>query len=214
MTDVVVVDLGTGNLRSVCKALEHVAPERSVMITAKAKEIVRANHVVLPGQGAIGTWMQALHDVALRQGIEDALINKPVLGICLGLQALFERSEEDGGIVCLDILDGDVKRFINGATTTGTRLKIPHMGWNKVSQAQSHPLWRNIEDDSRFYFVHSYYAESSNNKQIAGSCNYGLTFTAAAMKDNIFAVQFHPEKSQQAGLNLMKNFLAWDGAVR
>lgn len=208
MSDVAVVDLGTGNLRSVRNALEYVAPRRCVDVTSEPDLINRAHHVVLPGQGAIGTWMIALSDQNLKDSIDNALQNKPVLGICLGLQALFAHSEEDGGVTGLNRLKGEVKRF-----PSRSGLKIPHMGWNNVTQTQPHPLWHNIEDNSRFYFVHSYYVQSNNNEQIAGHCEYGLQFVAAAMKKNLFAVQFHPEKSQQAGLGLLKNFLAWDGSV-
>jgi len=214
MNTVAVVDYGMGNLRSVCKAIEHVAPEARVRLTANAAEIRAASRVVFPGQGAIGGCMTALETGGLREPILQALKSKPFLGICLGLQALYDFSEEGGGTPCLSLLAGAVKRFPVERMkdeTTGLPLKVPHMGWNQVRQTMPHPLWNGIPQDTRFYFVHSYYADSAESADVAGETDYALRFTSAAAHANIFAVQFHPEKSQRGGLRLLQNFMAWDG---
>ena len=214
MNTVAVVDYGMGNLRSVCKAIEHVAPEARVRLTANAAEIRAASRVVFPGQGAIGGCMTALETGGLREPILQALKSKPFLGICLGLQALYDFSEEGGGTPCLSLLAGAVKRFPVERMkdeTTGLPLKVPHMGWNQVRQTTPHPLWNGIPQDTRFYFVHSYYADSAESADVAGETDYALRFTSAAAHANIFAVQFHPEKSQRGGLRLLQNFMAWDG---
>ena len=214
MNTVAVVDYGMGNLRSVCKAIEHVAPEARVRLTANAAEIRAASRVVFPGQGAIGGCMTALETGGLREPILQALKSKPFLGICLGLQALYDFSEEGGGTPCLSLLAGAVKRFPVERMkdeTTGLPLKVPHMGWNQVRQTMPHPLWNGIPQDTRFYFVHSYYADSAESADVAGETDYALRFTSAAAHANIFAVQFHPEKSQRGGLRLLQNFMSWDG---
>ncbi len=222
MSKVVIVDVGTGNLHSVHKALEHVAPAATVIVTSDPDTVASADHVVFPGQGAIGSWVQALDARGLRAALREAVANKPVLGICLGLQVLYDHSEEDGGTPGLGVLAGSVRSFATaeaGPTAgsmhdplTGQLLKIPHMGWNQVIQMRAHPLWDGIPADSRFYFVHSYYAASDDRDEVAGETEYGIRFTSAAARDNIFAVQFHPEKSQHSGLRLLKNFVAWDGS--
>ncbi len=206
MTTVAVIDYGMGNLRSVCKAIEHVAPKARVSLATSSDDVRRADRVVFPGQGAIGGCIAALAQNGLREAVEAALRAKPFLGICLGLQALYGESEEGGGTRCLDVLPGSVKRF----APTDPALKVPHMGWNQVHQQRAHPLWRGIEQDTRFYFVHSYYVASANPEDAVGMTNYGIPFTAAAARDNIFAVQFHPEKSQHAGLRLLENFVSWN----
>lgn len=206
MTTVAVIDYGMGNLRSVCKAIERVAPEASVRLAADAAAIRAADRVVFPGQGAIGGCVQALERNELRAAVFDALKRKPFLGICLGLQALYDFSEEGGGTGGLGVLPGQVRRF-----SPRPGLKVPHMGWNQVQQQGAHPLWRGIADGARFYFVHSYYADTADNASVAGVTEYGVRFTSAAARANIFAVQFHPEKSQQAGLTLLRNFMAWSG---
>ncbi len=208
MTTVAVIDYGMGNLRSVCKAIEHVAPQARVSLTSAAAEIARADRVVFPGQGAIGGCMLALARDGLLEAVTAAMRTKPFLGICLGLQALYERSEEGGGTTCLNVLPGGVKRF----NPTDRTLKVPHMGWSRVHQQRAHPLWRGIEQDARFYFVHSYYADSREPRDAVGITEYGLPFTSAAARDNIFAVQFHPEKSARSGLQLLENFVAWNGS--
>ena len=213
MSRIAVVDLGTGNLHSVSKALERVAPDRVVEITHDPTVIRAAGHVVLPGQGAIGSWFHALDKGCLREVVTDVLTARPILGICLGLQALYAFSEEDGGTAGFGIMAGNVRRFPIRHEEKGQLLKVPHMGWNNVCQAVSHPLWRGIADDTRFYFVHSYYAHSAEPVEVAGTTAYGFSFISAAARANIFAVQFHPEKSHRQGLTLLRNFVRWDGGV-
>ncbi len=209
---VVIVNLGTGNLRSVRNAFEYVGGKGDVEVSANPSTIREAERLVLPGQGAIGTWMgQLSRDSRLHAAVVDRLQTGPVLGICLGLQALFEYSEENNGVDGLGLLYGQVRHFASDNRNRQESLKIPHMGWNNVRQTADHPLWHGIENNERFYFVHSYYADAAEPESIMGECSYGRTFTAAAAKDNVFATQFHPEKSQQAGLQLIKNFINWNG---
>jgi imidazole glycerol-phosphate synthase subunit HisH len=199
---IAVVDYGMGNLRSVSKALEHVAPKAQVLVTADPKQILSSERVVVPGQGAMPDCMRQLAASGAREAVVDAARNKPWLGLCIGLQMLFERGEE-GDTPGLGILPGRVPRLaVSG-------LKIPHMGWNEVIQDKPHPLWQGIPDRSRFYFVHSYYPAPRDRALTAATCIYGSPFTCAVAQDNIFAVQFHPEKSQSAGLRLLSNFLSW-----
>jgi len=210
MSVVAVVDYGMGNLRSVAKAIEHVAPHARVLVTADPQVVMSADRVVVPGQGAMPDCMRQLAACGLR----DAVVrcagagDKPFLGICIGLQMLFEHSEE-GDVPGLGIFPGQVRRF-PAAETVARGLKVPHMGWNEVIQAEPHPLWERIPDNSRFYFVHSYYVEPADPSAIAGSTNYGIPFTSAVARANIFAVQFHPEKSAQSGLQLLANFMRWN----
>ena len=213
MAVVSIADFGTGNLHSVCNAFEALGKHVSVHATRRAEDIRNADRLVLPGQGAIGTWMNELANNEIRDAVEEAFRTKPILGICLGLQALYARSEEDGGVDGLQELNGEVKRFDSGLIDSGRKIKIPHMGWSPVKQECEHPLWRGIPSGCRFYFVHSYYAAAENSNEIAGSTQYGLRFTSAAMRGNLFAVQFHPEKSRQQGLKLLSNFINWDGSV-
>lgn len=217
MKAVVVVDLGTGNLRSVAKAVEHVAPEREVVISHDPAIIEQAERVVLPGQGAIGTWMTQMQQEHLHGALTKVMASRPVLGICVGMQALFDQSEEDGGTASFGIIPGQVKRFPDNMTEDGVALKIPQMGWNQVWQQpmiglendKVHPCWQGIESGERFYFANSYCGYAEDRQHIAGECHYGVNFTAAVAKDQLFAVQFHPEKSQNAGLRLIKNFINW-----
>lgn len=207
--EIAVVDYGMGNLRSVSKALEHVAPEADVSITSQPDALRRADRVVVPGQGAMPDCMRQLRERGLADAVVEATRGKPFLGICIGLQMLFGHSEE-GGARGLAVLPGAVRRFPSGLKDeAGTPLKIPHMGWNEVVQTAPHALWAGIADKSRFYFVHSYYADPSDAQVQSGRCTYGLPFTAAIARDNMFAVQFHPEKSQAAGLRLLRNFVDW-----
>jgi len=208
---VVVVDYGMGNLRSVAKAIEHVAPAAEVRVSADAAAIAAADRVVVPGQGAMPDCMRELSVRGLREAVVRAAAEKPFLGICVGLQMLFGHAEE-GDVMGLEILPGTVPRFPKAAMVApdGARLKVPHMGWNQVQQAEAHPLWQGIEDGARFYFVHSYYVEPGSPELIAGSTWYGIPFTSAVARANIFAVQFHPEKSAQAGLRLLANFMRWN----
>jgi glutamine amidotransferase len=204
---IAVVDYGMGNLRSVAKALEHVAPQAEVRVTADPKEILACERVVVPGQGAMPDCMRQLAASGARDAVVAAAREKPFLGICIGLQMLFERGEE-GNTPGLGLLAGSVPRFTaEGLKIQG--LKIPHMGWNEVMQARPHPLWEGIASGSRFYFVHSYYPAPANAALTAATCVYGAPFTCAVARDNIFAVQFHPEKSQSTGLQLLSNFVRW-----
>ncbi len=207
--DIAVVDYGMGNLRSVSKALEHVAPWADVRVTARPEDLRAAGRVVVPGQGAMPDCMRELRSRGLAEAVVEATRTKPFLGICIGLQMLFDYSEE-GGVEGLAVLPGSVRRFPVGLTDdSGTRLKVPHMGWNQVTQTIAHPIWEGIADASRFYFVHSYYAAEADHSTVSGRCTHGLLFTAAVARDNMFAVQFHPEKSQAAGLRLLNNFVQW-----
>lgn len=212
MKKIVVLDYGTSNLRSVSKAIEHVADvNTSVLVSSKPEEILAADRVVFPGQGAIGQSMQSLKSQGLDEVILECIKTKPFLGICLGLQCLLDESEEDGGTKCLGIISGKVKRFESGLKDElGNEYKIPQMGWNKVFHAQAHPIWNNIEEGERFYFVHSYYVMPDENTNTLGTTDYTLSYTSVAGKENVVATQFHPEKSQNAGLQLLSNFLEWD----
>jgi glutamine amidotransferase len=209
MTDIAIVDYGMGNLRSVAKALEHVAPEAVIAVTNNPEVVRKAERVVVPGQGAMPDCLHELDRRGLREAVRDAAANKPFLGICIGLQMLFDSTEE-GNVSGLGVVPGRVKRFPASAMKDekGQKLKVPHMGWNQVHQAVEHPLWKNIANDSRFYFVHSYYVETADADS-AGYSAYPFPFTCAVAKDNIFAVQFHPEKSHVAGLTLLDNFVRW-----
>jgi glutamine amidotransferase len=208
---VAVVDYGMGNLRSVCKAIERAAPSVSVELTEEPKRLAAADRVVFPGQGAMPDCMRDMEARGLRAAVLDAARNKPFLGICIGLQMLFESSEE-GGVAGLGLFRGKVRRFPRNAMTDahGRKLKVPHMGWNEVVQDRRHAVWSGIQDRSRFYFVHSYFADTDEPGLVHGSCDYGLAFTCAVARDNIFAVQFHPEKSHTAGLRLLANFIDWN----
>ncbi len=210
MNTVAIVDYGMGNLRSVAKAIEHVAPEACILVTHDPAAVAAADRVVVPGQGAMPDCMRELDMRGLRGAVVAAAAAKPFLGICIGLQMLFESSEE-GNVSGLGIFPGNVRRFPAPAMVgaDGTRLKVPHMGWNQVRQSREHALWQGIADLERFYFVHSYYVVPDDPGLAAGRTNYGVDFTAAVAQDNIFAVQFHPEKSAQAGLALLGNFMRW-----
>ena len=233
MSRIVIVDLGTGNLRSVSKAVEHVGGG-GVCVSAEPAVIAAAEHLILPGQGALGAWIARLNaNAELRSAVLGRLRQGPVLGICLGLEALYTHSEENGGLPGLGLFKGTVRHFAGGVSRGGgggndgggdhdhrnpnrnnnaAPLKIPHMGWNRVRQSRDHPLWHGIDDRQRFYFVHSYFVDSAQGTEVVGECDYGVTFTAAAARDNLFATQFHPEKSQRAGLQLLHNFVNWNGA--
>lgn len=211
MSSVAVIDYGMGNLHSIEKALQHVSPQTKIKITSDADSILSCDRIVFPGVGAIRDCMDALHNKQLIPVIKETAQTKPFLGICLGMQALLSDSEENNLTSCLDIFKGHVVHFpLEQLDETGNRLKIPHMGWNRVTQ-NSHPLWQDIPQHSRFYFVHSYFAQPDHAKDTIATTDYPTPFTSALAKDNIFAVQFHPEKSQAVGLQLLKNFLAWDG---
>jgi len=226
---IAIIDLGIGNLRSVEQALVTVAPDADIVITADAKAIDAAEKIVLPGQGAIGTWFSALAERQLKPVLQRALKEKPLLGICVGMQALFEHSDEDGGIDGLGLFSGSVRHFRNfhnGAPINpenGTLdqeksavnwLKIPQMGWNQVEQIHDHPLWIGIDNQAYFYFVHSYCANldrEADQDVIKGETDFEHKFISAIGRKNIFAVQFHPEKSHTDGLQLLSNFTQWNG---
>ena len=207
---VAVIDYGMGNIRSVSKALQQAGGDQAeVVITSDPVQLQRASHVVLPGVGALRDCMTELARRELVAAIRQCAVEKPFLGICLGMQALLEHSEENGGTDGLGLFAGEVVHF-QGRISDPT-LKIPHMGWNAVTQRSAHPLWRGITDNSRYYFVHSYFVRPRDPALVAGSTDYGGEFASAIAEGNIFAVQFHPEKSQHSGLQLLANFLRWDG---
>ena len=207
--DIAVVDYGMGNLRSVSKAVEHVASGKTVVVTSDPDLIHQSERVVFPGQGAMPDCMRELDARNLRPAIIDAANNKPFLGICIGMQLLFEHSEE-GDTAGLGLFRGNVRRYAEKLTDeNGDKLKVPHMGWNRVYQTQAHVLWTNIEDAARFYHVHSYYAVPLEAGISTGESEYPNRFTTAVVRDNIFATQFHVEKSAAAGLQLLSNFVNW-----
>jgi glutamine amidotransferase len=218
MNKIAVIDYGMGNLHSVAKALEHVGSELNrqveVSVTADANEIAAADRVIFPGVGAIRDCIAEILRLDIDQIVKEAIQSKPVLAICVGMQALMNSSEENGGVDCLGFLDGEVRYFGDDLRDAdGGRLKVPHMGWNQVSQTIDHPLWQDVPDNSRFYFVHSYYVQTDRRDIVSGIANYGTDFVATLADGNIFATQFHPEKSQTVGLTLLRNFLQWDGLV-
>jgi len=207
---IAIIDYGMGNLHSVAKALEHVSAGAKITVTSDPKVVENADRVVFPGVGAIRDCMHEINRLDIGRVVKQAIQEKPVLAICVGMQALMQASEENGGIHCLDILPGQVKYFGDShKDAQGKKLKVPHMGWNNVTQQQDHPLWHSIQQGSRFYFVHSFYVESVNPPHVVATCDYGLEFAASLQKGNLFAVQFHPEKSADAGLQLLKNFCQW-----
>lgn len=216
MNTIAIVDYGMGNFHSVARALHAAAPDADIRICNKAHEIQNASRVVFPGQGAMPDCIRTLNESGLREAVLDAARNKPLLGVCVGEQMLFTRSEE-GDTECLDIFPGQVRRFAGPQYASAANpgqdtelLKVPHMGWNRVQQTRPHPLWEGIPDNTHFYFVHSYYVQPADAALIAGQAHYGVSFTCAVAADNIFAVQFHPEKSADPGLRLYSNFVSWN----
>ncbi len=214
---IAIVDYGMGNLRSVYQAFHHVAPDANVVIAHTPEEILLAERVVLPGQGAMPDCMKHLEESGLLEALLDAAKNKPLLGVCVGEQMLFDQSAEVRAMSntpwtpCLGLIPGEVRRFelAGKLQPDGSAYKVPHMGWNQVRQDRQHPLWDGIPDLTSFYFVHSYYVVPQLKQDIAGSTEYGEWFTSAVARDNIFATQFHPEKSAEYGLKLYKNFVSW-----
>ncbi|MCY4264609.1 MAG: imidazole glycerol phosphate synthase subunit HisH [Gammaproteobacteria bacterium] len=221
MNKIAVIDYGMGNLHSVAKALEHVGNELTartgeptqVLVTANPERIATADRVVFPGVGAIRDCMAEIHRLNVGEIVAIAMKSKPVLAICVGMQALMQVSEENGGVDCLGFMKGKVRYFGDSLLDRqGQRLKVPHMGWNQVKQTRLHPLWKDVPDKSRFYFVHSYYVQMDEVEKITGVTDYGTELVASLADNNIFATQFHPEKSQTSGLKLLSNFLQWDGS--
>ena len=211
---VAVIDYGMGNLHSVASALEHVGADE-VLVTHDADLIRRADRVVFPGVGAIRDCMAEIRRLKCDELLLDVLQeqHKPVLAICVGMQALMTHSQENEGVACLDIVPGEVRFFGDALKdAAGHRLKVPHMGWNEVRQRIEHPLWNGIADHTRFYFVHSYYVDAADRALVAGEVDYGVPANAALARDNLFAVQFHPEKSQVNGMKILENFCFWDGS--
>ena len=214
---IAIVDYGMGNLRSVYQAFHHVAPDANVVIAHTPEEIISAERVVLPGQGAMPDCMKHLEESGLLEALLDAAKNKPLLGVCVGEQMLFDQSAEvransnTAWTPCLGLIPGEVRRFelAGKLQPDGSAYKVPHMGWNQVRQDRQHPIWDGIPDLTSFYFVHSYYVVPQRKEDIAGSTEYGDWFTSAVARDNIFATQFHPEKSAEYGLKLYKNFVSW-----
>ena len=215
MKTVAVIDYGMGNLHSVAKALEHVATNTKVVVSSDPQTILAADRVVLPGVGAIRDCMAELQRLGMDEVVREVAQNKPLLGVCIGMQALLEFSAENAGVDCLGLLPGRLE-FLGDAfkrNPPSEHLKVPHMGWNQVHQADpGHPMWQGIKQDSAFYFVHSYFLPDFMAEGVcAATTEYGQYFCSAVTKGNIFATQFHPEKSAEAGLCLYRNFLVWDG---
>ena len=212
MTDIAVIDYGMGNLHSVSTRLAQAAPGLEVTVTSDPAVVRRAARVVFPGQGAMPDCMRELDAHGLREAVLEAAHSKPFLGICIGLQMLFAHSDE-GNVACLEILPGRVRKFSSAmVTASGERVKVPHMGWNRVRHVAAHPLWQGVSDLAYFYFVHSFYVEAADAALITGTSDYPQPFTCAVARDNVFAVQFHPEKSGSDGLQLLKNFVQWQPA--
>lgn len=212
MTTIAVIDYGMGNLHSISKALERASLGEKVVVTYDPDVVRKADRVVFPGVGGIRHCIDELHRLGLDEVLREVAENKPLLGICVGMQALLEHSDENDGTDCLGLLPGRFERFAdNHFDEHGNRLKVPHMGWNRVTQLARHPIWDGIADGERFYFVHSYRLDNADLPTLQATSEYPDPFCCAVARDNLFAVQFHPEKSQQAGLTLLGNFCQWDG---
>lgn len=211
MTNKIVVVDGLGNLRSVAQALRAAAPEADILVSNKPEDIDAADRIVLPGQGAMRDCMRSLRESGAEEALLRAVKNRPVMGVCVGEQMLFDESEENDGTPGLGLLPGKVVRFqLDGKLQAdGSRFKVPQMGWNRVRQTRAHPLWEGVEDGSYFYFVHSYYAAPLEAADTIGEADYGGHYTCAVARDNLVATQFHPEKSAAAGLRLYRNFIHW-----
>ena len=204
MNTIAIIDYGMSNLSSVVKATKYVAPNDSVIVTSNSSEINNADKVIFPGQGAAKNCMESIYDQNLDEIIKKSSQEKPFLGICMGMQVLMSYSEENAGTNCLGIFEGKVKKF---KTRKDAKIKIPHMGWNKVLKKNDHPIWHKIKDESYFYFVHSYFIDLLDKSVVIGETEYGGTFSSVIAKDNIVAIQGHPEKSSYAGLQFLKNFI-------
>tara|TARA_B000000475_G_C15885581_1_gene402316 strand:+ start:36 stop:659 length:624 start_codon:yes stop_codon:yes gene_type:complete len=204
LNTIAIVDYGMSNLSSVVKAVEYVAPNQKVIISSNPKEIDNADKIIFPGQGAARKCINSIFDKNLDKVIKKISNEKPFLGICMGMQVLMDYSEENNGTDCLGLIKGKVKKF---QSTQKNQMKIPHMGWNKISKKNEHPIWNKIDNDSYFYFVHSYFIEPEDKTNIIGETKYGDNFCSVIAKNNIIAIQGHPEKSSKAGLQFLKNFI-------
>jgi len=214
MATVGIIDYGMGNLHSIAKALRYVASDEQIEVSYDPDALARMDRLVLPGVGAIGYCMSELHRLELDDMVRSFVDKRPLMGVCLGIQALMGHSEESNGVDGLGVFPGTAVAFAApDAQPDGVRRKIPHMGWNQVEQKRSHPLWKDIAPNSWFYFVHSYYVMPDEPKHIAGTTTYGVEFASVLLRENVFATQFHPEKSQSPGLQLLANFLVWDGSI-
>lgn len=211
MAEVVIIDYGMGNLHSVYKSLVKVSDKKlKVKVSNSIEDIKTSSHIIFPGQGAASECMNSIKKHYDVTELKDLISQKPFLGICMGLQVLMTNSNENNGVDCLDVVDGSVLSF---KSKVGETLKVPHMGWNKVQQSRTHPMWDGIPDYSFFYFVHSYYVKPADTNNTFSTTEYGINFTSSIARDNLVAVQFHPEKSSESGLRLLKNFIKWDGAI-
>lgn len=211
MASIGVIDYGMGNLHSLGKSLERVAGSQRVEISYDPEKLLKCDRLVLPGVGGVLACMNELRRLELNELVLEASRRVPMLGICLGMQVMLDHSNENGGVDALGLFPGNVVRFPDPPADAAERLKVPHMGWNRVRQTRPHPLWRQVPDDSWFYFVHSYHAELKQPEHALGTTDYGQNFASALARDNIAAFQFHPEKSQAAGLQLLANFSEWNG---
>lgn len=212
MQRIAVIDYGMGNLRSVSKAIERVAPGDEVLVSNDATLIASADRIVCPGQGAARDCMAALVETGMADVVRETIDTRPFLGICMGFQVLFTHSDENEGIPCLDLVPGQVRRFDEPLLDEKSeRLKVPHMGWSRVEHVRDHPLWSGIEDGARFYFAHSYYCQPEDETIVSGRCHYGASIPVSIARPGLFACQFHPEKSSADGLTLLSNFVSWDG---
>jgi len=211
MASVGIIDYGMGNLHSLGKALERVAGSTRVVVSYDPEILLKCDRLVLPGVGGVRECMRELQRLELNQLVAEAARKKPMLGICLGMQVMLEWSDENGGVPALGLFPGKVVRFPDPLPDTSVeRLKVPHMGWNRVRQTKSHPMWEGVPDNAWFYFVHSYHAQPTTPEHVLGSADYGYPFAAALARDNLVAFQFHPEKSQNVGLTLLSNFIQWE----
>ena len=214
MAEIAIIDYGMGNLHSVAKAVNYVIDKNSkVKITSSLNDIRSSSHIIFPGQGAVSECMLNISKMFSIEEFNILIKNKPFLGICMGLQVLMTSSVENNGVDCLNLFEGKVLSLESVLHSKKNQLKIPHMGWNNVQKKNNHVIWNNIDDDSYFYFVHSYFVEPRNDNLILAKTFYGIEFVSAIYNDNVVAVQFHPEKSSKTGLKFLENFIKWDGCL-
>jgi len=216
MSQLAIIDYGMGNLHSVASAIKHVSPDTDVIVTSDRQAVKNADRVIFPGVGAIRDCVAEIRRLEIDKLVAAEIASgKPVLAICVGMQALMQESDENGGVTCLGHFDGKVACFSDNKEFQKAAfkepLKVPHMGWNQVAQVQAHPLWVGIDNESRFYFVHSFFVQLADTAIEVGRSEYGLGFTSVVARANVFATQFHPEKSHDSGLQLLRNFVSWNG---